>query len=224
MRAKTFGGPQGRIPRICALLERCSVFADIGCDHGYCTLYMLRAGLCDRAIISDISAKSLAKAQKLLSDYAAQGRVTSVCCDGLGGAAEADLVLIAGMGGEEIVSILKRGGIPPRFVLQPMRDGQLVRRFLIGRGCAVDVDDLFREGGDGKFYFVMRGSNVGGTPAYSGEEYAFGRDSLKNPLFGEYIAAEIAKTEGYLKASMSPHNREQLTKRLNFLKGACHEL
>ena len=100
MRQKTFGGANGRIPQICARLDKCSVFADIGCDHGYCTRYMLDNGLCDRAIVTDISQKSLNKAAKLLNEEVRKGKVECVCCDGLDKVRGADLVLIAGMGGE----------------------------------------------------------------------------------------------------------------------------
>ena len=53
MRPKTFGGAGGRIPAICSRLEKCGVFADVGCDHGYCAQYMLQNGLCDFAVVSD---------------------------------------------------------------------------------------------------------------------------------------------------------------------------
>ena len=56
----------GRLKKLCALLERCERFVDVGCDHGYCTKYMLEGGLCNSAVISDVSAKSLSKAEKLL--------------------------------------------------------------------------------------------------------------------------------------------------------------
>ncbi|MDE6105349.1 MAG: class I SAM-dependent methyltransferase, partial [Clostridia bacterium] len=69
-----------RIERLCAFLDSCHVFADVACDHGYCAEYMLKNGLCESAVISDISEKSLAKAQKLLAPYIAENRCPSVCC------------------------------------------------------------------------------------------------------------------------------------------------
>ena len=72
-----------RIKTLCSYLDKCETFADVGCDHGYCTLYMLKNGLCRTAVISDISAKCLEKAQKLLKDYISENRVTAVCCNGL---------------------------------------------------------------------------------------------------------------------------------------------
>ena len=88
-----------RIDKLCAYLTPCKTFADIGCDHGYCTQYMLKNNLCDSAVISDISEKCLSKAKNLLKDYIADGKCIPVCCSGLEQIENSvDLVLIAGMG------------------------------------------------------------------------------------------------------------------------------
>ena len=71
-----------RLQTVCGQLSPCDTLADVGCDHGYCTLYALERGLCRRAVISDISRSSLHKAEELLSSYIAEGRVESVCCAG----------------------------------------------------------------------------------------------------------------------------------------------
>ena len=68
-----------RIRLLCGQLAACETFADVGCDHGYCTQYMLEENLCRRAVVSDISAGSLSKAEKLLSAYIAAGRVARTC-------------------------------------------------------------------------------------------------------------------------------------------------
>ncbi|MDE6790851.1 MAG: class I SAM-dependent methyltransferase, partial [Clostridia bacterium] len=75
----------GRIEILCSYIDNCQSFADVGCDHGYCTEYALKSGKCKSAIIADVSAKCLAKAEKLLSGYIMRGVCRSVCCDGLSG-------------------------------------------------------------------------------------------------------------------------------------------
>lgn len=205
-----------RISQICSRLERCGVFADVGCDHGYCTQYMLKNNLCDRAIISDISEKSLNKARTLLKDYCEDGRVEAVCCDGLTGVEGADLVLIAGMGGEEIIKILNQSGIPPKFVFQPMSNLPKVREYLINSGCAIEEDNVFA---DGKYYFIIKGRKSGGSEKYNSAQLAFGRDSLKNPVLKEYLSQEAEKIRGYLSGSMLEENRRLLENRLQFITG-----
>lgn len=202
----------GRIEEICSYIDDCETFADIGCDHGYCTEYALKSGKCKSAVISDVSAKSLLKAEALLKDYIASGRCRAVCCDGLKKIApDCELVLIAGMGGMEIIKILTEGFIPRRFVFQPMKNAEEIRKYLIGSGCKITADDIFF---DGKYYFILKGERGGGTANYTKEELAFGRDSLKNPVFRSFAEEEIAKLSRYTITSA-------LEAKINFIKKAA---
>ena len=206
----------GRLREICSRLSKTAVFADVGCDHGYCTQYMLERGLCEKAYISDISRGSLRKAEGLLAGYIRAGKCVPVCADGLEGLPEpCDLVLIAGMGGEEIVRILSHA-IPPRFVLQPMKNSEKVRAFLAERGCRIDADYTFA---DGKFYDLIAGENSGGGK-YTKWEILFGRDNLLSPslAFRAKIAEEIAKVRGYLQCKTGKESREALLARYTALE------
>ena len=167
-----------RIDTLCSLLRPAKSFADVGCDHGYCTEYMLKNGYCEQAIFSDVSKGSLAKAEKLLASYVEEGRAKGVLGDGFYGVpASTEEVLIAGMGGSEIVLILsdlKHGFMPKRFVFQPMHDAKKLRRYIINNGGYIERDFTFK---DGKFYDVI----VGGQAKTDGQvcnEYQF----LKYPL------------------------------------------
>jgi tRNA (adenine22-N1)-methyltransferase len=207
-----------RIDKLVTYLSPCKRFADVACDHGYCTEYMLKNNLCESAQISDISDKCLKKAEKLLSKFIDEGRVKSVCCDGLGGIdRNVDLVLIAGIGGDELIKILDEGFIPQNFVFQPMKNVSGVRRYLIEKGCAITRDDIFTDGKN--YYFVICGRASGGEEKYSKAQMMFGRDSLKNIVFNDYLKAEILKKEGYLSRDMTDEHRQNLEESLAFLKG-----
>ncbi|MGN0807466.1 MAG: tRNA (adenine(22)-N(1))-methyltransferase [Candidatus Coproplasma sp.] len=202
----------GRIEKICSYIDSSSTFADIGCDHGYCTLHALKSGKCQSAIIADVSAKSLAKAESLLSGYIGQGRCKSVCCDGLKKIpSDCEQVLIAGMGGMEIIKILTEGFIPERFIFQPMKNAKELRMYLIANGSKITADDIFF---DNNYYFIIKGERSGGTESYSEEELAFGRDSLKNPLFKEFAQEEIEKLSAYNRGGA-------LDGKINFIKKAA---
>lgn len=205
-----------RIKKLCAYLSKCNVFADIGCDHGYCTRYMLENGLCDRAIISDISPKSLKKAEELLNAYIQKGKCLPVCCDGLEGIdRSADLVLIAGMGGEEIISILDKSYIPAGFVLQPMHNVKKLRGFLLSHGASIDTDEPFECGG--KYYFVLCGRADCGCE-YTSAQLEYGKGDINGAL-GGYIRSEISKKRGYLKNNISEKSRSEILNRIEFAEG-----
>ena len=205
-----------RLSLICAHIPACRVFADIGCDHGYCTAYVLEKGLCERAYVSDISAACLKKAETLLQEEIAAGRCVPVCADGLDGVQDADCVLIAGMGGEEIVRILSRAPLPERFILQPMHNVEKVRRHLLARGAHIEEDFTFE---DGKFYDLIVGSAAGGD-VYSDFEYRYGRDNLKAPsaAFLRKVRKEADVLREALAAGVRGEQREALREKLHELE------
>ena len=198
-----------RIDTLCSLLEKSESFADVGCDHGYCSEYVLKNGLCDKVIFSDVSRGSLAKAEKLLADYVKEGRAVGVLGDGfLGVPKDTRQVLIAGMGGSEIISILsdkKHGFLPSRFVFQPMHDQEKLRRYILENGGYIERDFTFE---DVKYYDVI----VGGKreegvekQVYTDAEYEFGKDNLRD--MGE---AFVERTKRLLKDIDRYLSRENL--------------
>ncbi len=216
-----------RIAHICAALTAARVFADIGCDHGYMTRYMLDNGLCERAYLSDVSAGSLRKAERLLERYIRAGSCIPVVADGLEGLPEpCDLVLIAGMGGEEIVSILSKFPLPARFVLQPMRNCEKVRRHLLARGARIERDETFSEGtARPKYYELIAGDGTGGD-VYSEREFRYGRDNLRgaSPAFLPMLREEAAKLAARLCcAAINERDRAALAARLKDIEETIHE-
>lgn len=205
-----------RISTLCSYLDNCKTFADVACDHGYLAQYMLKNNLCENAVISDISDKSLDKARSLLNEYIKSGRCTAVCCDGLKEVRGADLVLIAGIGGEEILKILKEAYIPESFVFQPMKNARGLREYLIQNGCRIACDDIFSDGKN--YYFIIKGSLSGGNESYNEYQLAYGRDSLSNPLLKEYLTCELNKKLSYLSAEMTELSRTGLEKAIAFIR------
>ena len=211
-----------RIGVLCSLLSPVKTFADVGCDHGYCTEYMLQNGLCERATVTDISADCLAKARALLQKYIDRGVCMPLCTDGLRGVdPEPALVLIAGMGGMEIAHILtgEGGFVPKKFVLQPMRDAPALRQLLLSYGARIERDFTFR---DGKFYDVIAGSRTGGTPPYSEAELVFGRENLRKrgEDFLSFLRAEIKKKEALLSRPLQERVRAGIEAEKRYLEEA----
>jgi len=128
--------------------------ADIGTDHGFVPIFMVQNGLCGRAVLSDINEGPLKKAEENISASGLDpelfdlrlGGGLSVLEDG-----EVDSVIIAGMGGELIASILGEDIQKSRsfktFVLQPRTRAEVLRRWLDVNGFAVTGEFLVRERG-----------------------------------------------------------------------------
>ena len=213
-----------RIDTLCSLLAPADTFADVGCDHGYCTEYMLKNGLCNHAVFSDISKGSLQKAERLLGAFVKAGKATPVLGDGFYGVPKTtEEVLIAGMGGSEIVAILsdeKYGFMPKRFVFQPMHDAEKLRRYLLSYGAYISRDYTFE---DKKFYEVIVGGYDGTkTQAYTEAEYEFGRDNLRERGEAFLRRMEILheKLGDYMRREgLSDESRAELEERRIRLQG-----
>ena len=201
---------KGRLAAISSELDDCRVFADVGCDHGYIAGYMLENGKCDLAIVSDVSAACLEKADRFLRGKFA-GKYCAIVSDGFERLPYADQALIAGMGGELIVSILERAPyLPEKLVLQPMKNSDKVRRFLIGNGYAIKRDYTFS---DGKYYDLIKAEK--GADHYTEDEYEYGRDNLaeKGEAFREKYGKLLKTLQRTLTAAKG-RERESLEIRI----------
>ena len=139
-----------RLNKLVSLVPNCELLADVGCDHGYVGIEVLRLGKAKRVAFSDVSQPSLNKARaNCPKEYKS---VTSFHCqDGLGDI-NADCAIIAGMGGLEIISILQNAKhLPNKLVLQPMRNQRDVRVFVSSKYEVVTDEKFFDE----KYYDVM---------------------------------------------------------------------
>ena len=206
-----------------SLLPKCRTLADVGCDHGYFTKYALDNGLCEFAFFSDVSAKCLHKAEVLLKEEIPAGRCAPIVCDGLSGYPYVpECVLIAGMGGEEIVKILSPVQLPEFFLLQPMKNADKVRRFLLSRGVTVTADFLVQ---DGTFYEIIAGHGRG-TDTYTEREILFGRDNLRAPSrdFYEMLLREQTKLRAIAKRALSKEARREVDEKRKRIEELANEI
>ncbi len=207
-----------RLDIIYSELLPCKVFADIGCDHGYIVKSMLDGRKCEFAYASEISKSCLKKAEDLLSDYVDMDKVKCVVGDGFSSIENCDQALIAGMGGEEIIKICEKSKfLPDRLVLQPMKNADKVRVFVVGVGYKVVKDYVFFD--KGKYYDLIVLEK--GKDSLSSEEITYGRTNLlvDNPDFKRKIEQEILMLNVCLaNKKVSENNRQALIKKIEGLK------
>ena len=123
---------------------------DVGCDHGYLGITALQKTTAS-VVFSDISEKCLMKArQNLPSKYTK--RAEFLVCDGVPNI-DADVVVLAGMGGLNIINILKNSKANiSRYILQPMNNIEKLREYVYSR-YEVVIDDVIIE--DDRFYIFL---------------------------------------------------------------------
>ena len=110
--------------------------ADVGTDHGHIPAYLAQNRLAGRIIASDISAASLEAARRTATAAGVTNSISFHVTPGLDNMANAGLdhIIIAGMGGETIISILKNASWVSKsnikLILQPQSKVDLLFKFL----------------------------------------------------------------------------------------------
>lgn len=141
-----------RIEKLVELFPGARSVADIGCDHGYTSILLAKAGKAEKIIACDIGQAPLESAKKNILREGLTDRIECRLGDGLEPikSFEAESVLISGMGGPLITEILEKRIEEFSFaVLSPQSDFANFRRFLFDR---MDIlkEEYLEEGG--KFY------------------------------------------------------------------------
>lgn len=151
-----------RLKEIAELL-RCSEklkVADVGCDHGYVSIYLVTHGIAKECIAMDVRSGPLSGAKDNIAEYGLSDGIKTRLSDGLKELkpGEADSLVIAGMGGNLMRKILEEGkpaelGIKTA-VLQPQSDIADFRQFLRDSGFVITDEKVIEE--EGKFYFPIK--------------------------------------------------------------------
>lgn len=135
--------------------------ADIGCDHGYVCIELIKNNKVKKAIASDISYPSLKKTIDFVKVNNIDDRIETRVGDGLDvlNKDEVDAVIVAGMGGVLISDILKKNynlkfkEKNPLLILQPVQQVKDLRYYLYeNKFEIVDEDIVFDMG---KYYNII---------------------------------------------------------------------
>ena len=144
-------GISNRLKTIAGLVTPGYIVADIGTDHGYVPLYLLKEGLIPKAIGIDMSKGALEKAGENARRFGLSDRIDLRCCDGLKGleAGEAQCIIICGMGGILMTRILNESRdvalSAKEMILSPHRDLELVEDFLKEAGFVITVKETIED-------------------------------------------------------------------------------
>lgn len=187
--------------------------ADVGTDHGYIPLYLVKNGIVPSAIAMDVRSGPLSRAEEHVREQGLADRIELRLSDGLDAlrAGEADTVVISGLGGPLMTEILTRGsrtaGAVKSFVLSPQSDIPGVRVFLRENGYRIAREALVRD--EGKYYTVMLAEHGTDAPGRYIDDL-YGRDLIdrRDPVLIEYLRREEERLQGLL-ISLSGSSKPQ---------------
>ncbi|MCI6857744.1 MAG: class I SAM-dependent methyltransferase [Eubacterium sp.] len=177
--------------------------ADVGTDHGYVPIYLVKNHLAPGGVAMDVNKGPLKRARENILKEKLSEKIECRLGNGLKSLQtdEADTIIIAGMGGDLICQILKES---PEFlrhgkelVLQPQSEWFKVRLLLEDYEYAIRKEWFLKE--DGKYYVIIKAlpASKGNAQKMTPMEAAYGKYLLeeKNPVLSEYLKKELAKKE-----------------------------
>ena len=137
-----------------------TVITDVGCDHGFVSVYLVQKGISPRVIAMDVRSGPLEHAREHIREYGLEDRIETRLSDGLHSlkTGEAAGMICAGMGGPLMEKILTEGREQAKgfreLILQPQSEIPHFRTFLMEEGYLLMDENIIYE--EGKYYFMMK--------------------------------------------------------------------
>jgi len=210
-----------RLEAICSLVPFGARVCDIGTDHGYLSIELVKQKKAKSVIATDINEKPLSRARKNIALSGVEG-ISLRLCDGLSGVnkGETDCVIIAGMGGEVIAKIIEDAkdilnDKAVTIILQPTTSPEFLRKFLANNGFEIQEELPIFE--NGKLYTAMRVCYVGMPRRYEEFWYFIGDLSPLNENGKRYIEKQYLRC---FKCMKSLENTKKVDE-FNYYKSIC---
>jgi tRNA (adenine22-N1)-methyltransferase len=167
-----------RLERVAAHVPKGARLADIGSDHGYLPVALMRRGAIAAAVAGEVALTPFRAAERTVRANGLDQQISVRFASGLAAIESVDeitAISICGMGGETIRDILENGkgrlSGHERLILQPNGGEQPLRQWLMENGYRILCEELLHEN---RFYYEIIVAECSGPVIYSGEELYFG--------------------------------------------------
>ena len=173
-----------RLQACCKFVKPGDRVADIGCDHGYLGIHLLREGIASTVIASDINEMPLQSAVRNARKYGADKKISFYLSDGVCNIPrDFDTLVCAGMGADTMITILTAApwlrSEQYRLILQCQSKTHMLRQYLSENGWNIAEETVLR---DGRFlYTVMEVHWRPDHPPLTVGQWYFPPALLKNP-------------------------------------------
>ena len=146
-----------RLEVVCGFVAPGDRVADIGCDHGYLSIYLLKNNIASSVIASDINEAPLKSAMHNADKFGVRDKMEFYLSDGVKKLPrDFDTLVCAGMGGDTIVSILDSAfwlkDEKYRLLLQCQSKTPMLRKYLSDQGWRITEESVVK---DGRFLYTI---------------------------------------------------------------------
>lgn len=145
-----------RLLAIASLIEQDDKIVDIGCDHAYLDIYLIKNNLCESAIASDISANALNQAKLIIAKYELNDKIDTVISNGLEDiTGNFNTIVISGMGTNTILGILNNEKVKyaKKIIIQSNNNLEELRTSMNKNNFKIVKEIVVKE--NNKFYSIL---------------------------------------------------------------------
>lgn len=208
-----------RLKKIAEMVQKGMIVADIGTDHAFLPVMLVRDGISSKVYACDIAKGPLKAAKETIENAGLTDNISTILCDGLNDVPEdVNCIVIAGMGFVTASGILERGikrlDNMKQIIVEVNRDTVSMRRWISEHGFTI-TDEVYVN--DRNHDYISISFNTSMHRPYSEEECILGPVlfSRKEKNYMEYLNRRICKIEHIL--SVSGNENELLKKELSIL-------
>lgn len=219
-----------RLQAVADMVTKGHSVADVGCDHAYISIYLIKNKISEKVIAMDVNKGPLEIARKNIETKELGQIIESRLSDGLErlSANEVETIIIAGMGGALTCKILREGIEKLRtikeLVLQPQSEVDFLRKFLEQINFQIIKEKMILD--DEKYYLVIKAknNNIEASPKPFLEQsskldkevyYLYGKYLLesKDPILRQFLLSQ-KKANKQIKDKLKETNTENSRKRI----------
>lgn len=149
-----------RLGAVASMVTQGSRVCDVGCDHGFVSIYLIEQKVSPHVLAMDVREGPLKAAGRHVSERGMENWIETRLSDGLHNyeIGEADSLICAGMGGRLMMQILGEDKAKTdsfrELILQPQSELKQFRAWLWEQGYQIMDEKMVEE--NGKFYPMMR--------------------------------------------------------------------
>ena len=207
-----------RLRTIADLVTDGKVLCDVGTDHAHIPIALVQEGHINKAFAVDIGEGPLEIAASNIKENALDNSIFTRLSDGLNNYSkgEADCILIAGMGGDEVIKILDEGidkfNPGDELIVSPHTKIHLVRKYLRTHGFRTVKEVMVIDAG--KYYTAIKSVY---DPGYSRDD----------DLIADYFGSYLIENKDPITLKYLDHELEKLkdiNNYINLVKEAINEM
>lgn len=205
-----------RIEKIAEMVKPGMVLADIGTDHAFLPILLIRKGICEKVYACDISEGPLSQARANIAREGLGDRIITVLSDGFDNVPEdAEAAVLAGMGYHTAAAILEKAmdRLPSfrQIIVEVNRNVREMRQWINDHHFTIDDEECILDRG---FGYIAVSFTAAEHEPYSEEEILLGPVLMKkgSETYREYCRKQTGRLDIVIANTRNTEKKEAALK------------